>query len=53
MGEILGVSVLSSKGTVTIPKKVRDLLRLSRGDLIIFKLTDNGDIVIKRGDEIE
>ena len=53
MGKILGVSVLSSKGTVTIPKKVRELLKLSRGDIVIFKLTDNGEIVLKRGDEIE
>ncbi|AEH24408.1 AbrB/MazE/SpoVT family DNA-binding domain-containing protein [Pyrococcus yayanosii] len=53
MGKILGVSVLSSKGTVTIPKKVREFLRLSRGDLVVFKLTDNGEIVIKRGDNVE
>lgn len=49
----MGVSVLSSKGTVTIPKKVREFLRLSRGDLVVFKLTDNGEIVIKRGDNVE
>jgi len=53
MGRILGVSVLSSKGTVTIPKKVREALKLSRGDIVVFKLTDNGDIVLKRGDDIE
>jgi len=53
LGKILGVSVLSSKGTVTIPKKVRELLKLSRGDLVIFKLTDEGEIVIKRGDDVE
>ncbi len=53
MGKILGVSVISSKGTVTVPKKVRQFLKLSRGDLLVFKLTENGDIMIKRGDDLE
>jgi len=53
MGKILGVSVISSKGTVTIPKKVREILKLSRGDLVIFKLSDDGNIIIKKGDDVE
>ncbi|HIP75053.1 MAG TPA: AbrB/MazE/SpoVT family DNA-binding domain-containing protein [Thermococcus paralvinellae] len=53
MGKILGVSVISSKGTVTIPKKVREILKLSRGDLVVFKLSDDGNIIIKKGDDVE
>lgn len=53
MAKILGTSVLSSKGTVTIPKKVREFLKITKGDLVIFILNNNGEIVIKRGDDIE
>jgi len=53
MRRILATSVISSKGTTTIPKRVRDFLNLSKGDIIVFELNDNQEIIIKRGDNFE
>jgi len=53
MRKILGTSILSSKGTVTIPKKVRELLRLSRGEIIVFEMTEKGEVIIRRGGKDE
>ncbi len=38
---------LTSKGQVTIPKKVRDYLGLKAGSPVTFKRLDNGDIAIR------
>ena len=40
------VSKVSSKGQVTIPKKVRDCLRAHPGDLIEYEL--KGDVAVVR-----
>ncbi len=42
---------LSAKGQVTIPKKIREILKIHRGDMVDFIL-DKGDVkfkVIKKG----
>jgi len=45
----LGDSKLSSKSQVTIPKIVRELLRVEAGDLVLF-VKDNGNVLIKKGE---
>ncbi len=41
-------TTLTSKGQVTIPKKVRDLLGIEPGSSVIFELTPSGDVVLRR-----
>jgi antitoxin PrlF len=41
------ISRISSKGQVTIPKPIRDLLKLNEGDRVAF-LEDNGKVVIAK-----
>jgi len=41
------VSKVSSKGQVTLPKKIRESLGLGPGDLIAYEL-DNGTVSIRR-----
>ena len=41
------VSTLTSKGQLTIPKAVRDTLRLHTGDRIAFVLQGDGEAVMK------
>jgi len=38
---------ITSKGQVTIPKKVRDYLGLQTGTPVIFQRLDNGEIAIR------
>ena len=38
---------LTSKGQVTVPKKIRDYLGLKPGDAVTFERLDNGDIALK------
>ncbi len=44
---IAGVSVLSEKGQITIPKEIRDRLRLVQGDRLMFEIKDD-QIIIKK-----
>ena len=46
--EPLGDSKLTSKFQATGPKRVRDRLRLSNGDRLVFARVD-GQIVVKKG----
>lgn len=49
--EILGMSTITYKFQVTIPKKVRDKHRLKKGDTIMF--VEEGDTVyIKKSTEV-
>jgi AbrB family looped-hinge helix DNA binding protein len=41
------VSRISSKGQVTIPKSIRELLNLNEGDRVAF-IEDNGKVVISK-----
>jgi AbrB family looped-hinge helix DNA binding protein len=40
-------ATVTSKGQVTIPKAVRDALRIDTGDQVDFVLTDRGDVVVR------
>ena len=42
-------TTVTSKGQVTIPKKVRDLLGIERGSEVDFELTPAGDVVLRHG----
>ena len=37
-------SSLTSKGQITIPKEVRDRLRLEEGDKVYFDITEDGTV---------
>lgn len=43
----MAASTLTSKGQVTIPKEIRDLLGLRKGDRLIFRLDDQGKVVVQ------
>lgn len=40
-------ATLTSKGQVTIPKAVRELLNVDAGDQIDFVVTERGDVVVR------
>jgi antitoxin PrlF len=44
-------ATVTSKGQVTIPKAVRDLLGIVPGTEIEFRRTDDGAIVLERADK--
>lgn len=39
---------LTSKGQVTVPKKIRDALHLEPGSAVEFVLNDAGDVVLRK-----
>jgi antitoxin PrlF len=41
-------SSLTSKGQVTIPKKVRDALDLAPGSLVEFVVNDQGEVILQK-----
>ena len=43
-------TTLTSKGQVTIPKKVRDALKLAPGSAVEFSVNENGEVVVRRSD---
>ena len=43
----MSLSTLTSKGQITIPKDVRDMLQLHAGDKIEFVENDRHEIVLK------
>ena len=40
-------ATLTSKGQITLPKAVRDLLRLGAGDRVDFIVKDDGTVVMR------
>lgn len=43
-------TTVTSKGQVTIPKPVRDLLGLAAGSAVEFRLTPEGQVLLARAD---
>jgi len=48
MDKILGLSRLSSKYQVTIPKDARERFNLKAGDRILF-VEEGGNLILKKG----
>lgn len=42
-------TTVTSKGQVTIPKTVRDLLGIKPGSAVDFELSPTGDVVLRHG----
>jgi antitoxin PrlF len=42
-------TTVTSKGQVTIPKRVRELLGIKPGSAIDFELTPSGDVLLRHG----
>ena len=42
------LSTLSKKGQTTIPQDIREKLNLKEGDLILFELKKDGQVVLKK-----
>jgi AbrB family looped-hinge helix DNA binding protein len=40
-------ATVTSKGQITIPKAVRDLLRVEAGDQVDFSVNERGDVVVR------
>lgn len=51
----MATATLTSKGQITLPKSVREHLRIGTGDVVDFVVKDNGDVVVKarKGDVME
>ena len=45
---ILGTSRITGKSQVTVPKAVRDIFKLEKGDLLVF-VRSKGQIVVRKG----
>lgn len=43
------VATLTSKGQLTLPKPVRELLRVQAGDLVEFVVTALGEVCVRAG----
>jgi len=46
---IVGTSIITEKGQITIPKEIRDKLGIVKGDRLIFDLKDDLIIIKKSG----
>ena len=42
-------ATLTSKGQITLPKSIRELLRLDTGDTVEFVIGENGDVQVRAG----
>jgi AbrB family looped-hinge helix DNA binding protein len=40
-------ATVTSKGQITIPKSVREILRVSAGDQVDFVVTERGDVLVR------
>ena len=43
-------TTLTSKGQVTIPKRIRDALSLAPGAAVEFSVNNDGDVVVRKVD---
>ena len=43
----MATSTVTSKGQITLPKSVREHLRVDTGDVVDFVVNDSGDVVVR------
>ncbi len=43
-------ATVTSKGQVTLPRKIREALRIRPGDRVDFVLDENGEVRVRAGD---
>jgi AbrB family looped-hinge helix DNA binding protein len=43
-------TTITSKGQVTIPKRIRDSMNLGPGSCVVFDVNDAGEILLRRED---
>ena len=46
--EKICLATVSQKGLTTIPKEVRDLLKIHTGDRIIFRIESDGNVSLQK-----
>ncbi|MGY6217666.1 AbrB/MazE/SpoVT family DNA-binding domain-containing protein [Methylolobus aquaticus] len=46
-------TLLTRKGQVTIPKRIRDLLGLRAGSPVVFKVTEEGQVLLAPAEETQ
>ena len=44
----MNASKATTKGQVTIPKEVRERLRLGAGDVIVYEFQENGLLIVRK-----
>lgn len=44
---MMATATLTSKGQITLPKTVRERLRVDTGDQVDFVVNDRGDVVVR------
>lgn len=49
MPKIIGTTKLTSDGKITLIADVREKLKASGGDVIVYEETEKGSIVIRKG----
>ena len=49
--EVLGISKITYKFQVTIPKRVRERFKFKWGDIVVF-LEEDGTLIVKKSTEI-
>lgn len=47
------LTTITSKGQVTVPKHIRDAMRLEPGCSVEFSVDRNGNVVLRKADEDE
>ena len=45
--DVMSEARLSSKGQITVPRDIRERLKLKLGDKVRFRVADNGQIVVE------
>ena len=43
----MATAIMRSKGQITLPKSVRDHLRVGSGDVVDFVINERGDVVVR------
>lgn len=43
----MSTATLTSKGQLTVPKRIRDHLRIGAGDRVVFLVNEEGEIVVR------